>query len=256
MGDIAMLSVSSPRKGSLAVHPRDAMDLTPGCSSSMGIMEYGHSSSPTSISHAFGHHYHHARKVSSPSSSILPGLHKTSSRTDKTHAPSSTTPTTHTSDTSNIVPGTGSITPSDTVDRQDKQPHSLLTASRKTFPAVTGGSQSTSTPLPTTQTVSTGQQPTPAPSSSNASPDSPPNTNHPAAPSTSSTASAPINPPPPHSELNDGRFKRYTETQGDYKPGGYARVKEGDKLNRGRYEVVKKLGVGHFSVVWLAWDRE
>lgn len=60
----------------------------------------------------------------------------------------------------------------------------------------------------------------------------------------------------PHHVHTDGRFKRYIETQMDYKPGGYARISEGDRLNHGRYEIVKKLGVGHFSVVWLAWDRE
>lgn len=36
-------------------------------------------------------------------------------------------------------------------------------------------------------------------------------------------------------------------------PGGYHLVKIGDLFN-GRYHVIRKLGWGHFSTVWLAWD--
>ena len=38
---------------------------------------------------------------------------------------------------------------------------------------------------------------------------------------------------------HDSRVKRQVETQGDYKigKGGYARIKEGETLNHGRYEV-------------------
>lgn len=35
--------------------------------------------------------------------------------------------------------------------------------------------------------------------------------------------------------------------------GGYYPVKIGDLFN-GRYHVVRKLGWGHFSTVWLCWD--
>uniref|UniRef100_A0A665TZF9 non-specific serine/threonine protein kinase n=1 Tax=Echeneis naucrates TaxID=173247 RepID=A0A665TZF9_ECHNA len=38
-------------------------------------------------------------------------------------------------------------------------------------------------------------------------------------------------------------------------PGGYYPVKIGDLFN-GRYHVVRKLGWGHFSTVWLCWDLQ
>ena len=40
----------------------------------------------------------------------------------------------------------------------------------------------------------------------------------------------------------------------DYRPGGYHPVSIGDEFNQGRYRVVRKLGWGHFSTVWLARD--
>lgn len=40
-----------------------------------------------------------------------------------------------------------------------------------------------------------------------------------------------------------------------YVPGGYYPVKIGDLFN-GRYHVVRKLGWGHFSTVWLCWDLQ
>ncbi|KAF3642620.1 SRSF protein kinase 1 [Capsicum annuum] len=40
----------------------------------------------------------------------------------------------------------------------------------------------------------------------------------------------------------------------DYRRGGYHAVRIGDSFNGGRYVVQSKLGWGHFSTVWLAWD--
>nr|XP_020448721.1 SRSF protein kinase 1-like isoform X5 [Monopterus albus] len=43
------------------------------------------------------------------------------------------------------------------------------------------------------------------------------------------------------------------EDPNDYCRGGYHHVKIGDLFNE-RYHVIRKLGWGHFSTVWLAWD--
>lgn len=40
-----------------------------------------------------------------------------------------------------------------------------------------------------------------------------------------------------------------------YKLGGYHQVNIGDKFNA-RYNVVEKLGWGHFSTVWMCWDKK
>eukprot|EP01018_Ginkgo_biloba_P029854 Gb_06992 [translate_table: standard] len=40
----------------------------------------------------------------------------------------------------------------------------------------------------------------------------------------------------------------------DYRKGGYHAVRLGDSFKNGRYIVQRKLGWGHFSTVWLAWD--
>uniref|UniRef100_A0A673JCQ2 non-specific serine/threonine protein kinase n=1 Tax=Sinocyclocheilus rhinocerous TaxID=307959 RepID=A0A673JCQ2_9TELE len=45
------------------------------------------------------------------------------------------------------------------------------------------------------------------------------------------------------------------ENPSDYCKGGYYPVKIGDLFN-GRYHVVRKLGWGHFSTVWLCWDLQ
>lgn len=42
----------------------------------------------------------------------------------------------------------------------------------------------------------------------------------------------------------------------DYVKGGYHPVHIGDTFSDGRYVVVRKLGWGHFSTVWLAKDTK
>lgn len=46
------------------------------------------------------------------------------------------------------------------------------------------------------------------------------------------------------------------EGEDGYKPGGYHRVRIGDKFNGGRYTIIEKLGWGHFSTVWMAYDKK
>ncbi len=41
----------------------------------------------------------------------------------------------------------------------------------------------------------------------------------------------------------------------DYRRGGYHPIKPGDRFSDGRYRVLCKVGWGHFSTVWLAWDE-
>lgn len=41
----------------------------------------------------------------------------------------------------------------------------------------------------------------------------------------------------------------------EYAPGGYRQIHVGDSINNGRYRVVRKLGFGHFSTVWLVQDE-
>ena len=45
------------------------------------------------------------------------------------------------------------------------------------------------------------------------------------------------------------------EAPSDYCKGGYHPVKIGD-LFHNRYHVIRKLGWGHFSTVWLCWDLQ
>jgi|EP01043_Picozoa_sp_COSAG02_P035666 serine/threonine-protein kinase SRPK3 len=41
----------------------------------------------------------------------------------------------------------------------------------------------------------------------------------------------------------------------DYRPGGYHVTRVGDVFNNERYTVLRKLGWGHFSTVWLVYDK-
>uniref|UniRef100_A0A3B5MCL6 non-specific serine/threonine protein kinase n=1 Tax=Xiphophorus couchianus TaxID=32473 RepID=A0A3B5MCL6_9TELE len=59
--------------------------------------------------------------------------------------------------------------------------------------------------------------------------------------------------PPPAQLL--GSDDEEQEDPSDYCKGGYYPVKIGDLFN-GRYHVVRKLGWGHFSTVWLCWDLQ
>ena len=68
--------------------------------------------------------------------------------------------------------------------------------------------------------------------------------------------------PPPTPPLrapndrNERRFKEITspcEWVEDYHPGGYHPVHLGDVFNN-QYKVLRKLGEGSYSTVWLAWD--
>ncbi|XP_042610623.1 SRSF protein kinase 3-like isoform X7 [Cyprinus carpio] len=86
-------------------------------------------------------------------------------------------------------------------------------------------------------------------------------------PDTQKVPSAPHSPPPPPppppppepvalpetEEEILGSDDEEQEDPADYCKGGYHPVKIGDLFN-GRYHVVRKLGWGHFSTVWLCWD--
>ncbi|QPG98523.1 hypothetical protein C2857_007695 [Epichloe festucae Fl1] len=66
-------------------------------------------------------------------------------------------------------------------------------------------------------------------------------------------------PTPPSRAINDNerRFKSITspcEWIEDYRPGGYHPVLLGDLFNNGQYKVIRKLGEGSYSTVWLARD--
>ncbi|XP_043932476.1 SRSF protein kinase 1-like isoform X2 [Protopterus annectens] len=58
---------------------------------------------------------------------------------------------------------------------------------------------------------------------------------------------------PEHDEEILGSDDDEQEDPNDYCRGGYHYVKIGDLFN-GRYHVIRKMGWGHFSTVWLAWD--
>ncbi|XP_071349250.1 SRSF protein kinase 3-like isoform X2 [Trachinotus anak] len=68
----------------------------------------------------------------------------------------------------------------------------------------------------------------------------------------------PAKPPPavqihPHSPEPLGSFEEQQENPADYGLGGYYSVEIGE-IFVDQYQVVRKLGWGHFSTVWLCWD--
>ncbi|EGV92097.1 Serine/threonine-protein kinase SRPK3 [Cricetulus griseus] len=72
-------------------------------------------------------------------------------------------------------------------------------------------------------------------------------------PESSGSELAPATPAPPLLQGFLGSDEEEQEDPKDYCRGGYYPVKIGDLFN-GRYHVVRKLGWGHFSTVWLCWD--
>ncbi|XVF46823.1 hypothetical protein PTKIN_Ptkin03bG0058900 [Pterospermum kingtungense] len=56
------------------------------------------------------------------------------------------------------------------------------------------------------------------------------------------------------SEVSD--YSSEDEGTEDYRRGGYHAVRIGDTFKNGCYVVQNKLGWGHFSTVWLAWDTQ
>lgn len=86
-------------------------------------------------------------------------------------------------------------------------------------------------------------------------------------PSSSSSGNEPTPPPSPPSLSSEGPddLERIlsvsgisepfsTETVAAYRPGGFHPVHFGDLFHNGGYKVVRKLGCGAFSTVWLARD--
>ncbi|XP_022795163.1 SRSF protein kinase 3-like isoform X2 [Stylophora pistillata] len=54
-------------------------------------------------------------------------------------------------------------------------------------------------------------------------------------------------------EVDENSDDEEQEEPGDYCKGGYHPVRLGDLFNN-RYSIIRKVGWGHFSTVWLAWD--
>ena len=57
-------------------------------------------------------------------------------------------------------------------------------------------------------------------------------------------------------ELRFDKISAPYEWLESYKPGGYHPVHLGDEFKDGQYKVVRKLGWGTFSTVWLARDTK
>ena len=80
---------------------------------------------------------------------------------------------------------------------------------------------------------------------------------HPHIPMDTMSASPPPTPPSRAPDFEERRFKDITlacEWVEDYHPGGYHPVHLGDAFNDGQYKVIRKLGEGSYSTVWLARD--
>ncbi|KAI9105569.1 Serine/threonine-protein kinase 23 [Phlyctochytrium arcticum] len=58
------------------------------------------------------------------------------------------------------------------------------------------------------------------------------------------------------SSSSESEFSEEEEDAEDYTKGGYHPVHIGDVFNEGRYTVLRKLGWGHFSTVWLGQDHK
>ncbi|KAM0425740.1 hypothetical protein ACHAPT_008988 [Fusarium lateritium] len=71
--------------------------------------------------------------------------------------------------------------------------------------------------------------------------------------------SPPPTPPSRTPKDDEWRFKTITspcEWVKDYRPGGYHPVHLGDAYNNGQYKVIRKLGEGSYSTVWLTHDMK
>lgn len=55
---------------------------------------------------------------------------------------------------------------------------------------------------------------------------------------------------------SESEFSEEEEDAEDYCKGGYHPVRIGDVFHEGRYTILRKLGWGHFSTVWLGHDHK